>query len=248
MNTKVIILVVGMSIVTFLLSVIFSINMVSIQPKNLADVITKDPMAFMDAVQIAARKAKDLSSAEQLEQEFKNPAQIATQGRVTFGNKEASISIVEFSDFQCPYCAKANKRMKALIQNYDGKVNLVYKHFPLSFHPLAKPAAEYFEAIALTSHKKAREFHDLIFENFSDYARLKNPKEIKRKLNALVRQVGLEVSDINKNLKAANKIVEADLQEAEKLGVSGTPSFYVNGINARSVGPEAIIDRLLKEM
>ena len=248
MDKKIIMLVVGSSIVTFILSVVFSINMVSIKPKNLASVIVKDPVVFMDAVRKAATNHERLSAEQKLEEQFKKPAVIKTKGRVMFGDKKAPITIVEFSDFQCPYCAKASERMKELVKKYDGKVNVVYKHFPLSFHPFAKPASEYFEAIALVNHNKAREFHDQIFDNFSKYERLKSPTDITNKLNALVKKIGLNISDVNKNLSSGKKIVEADLKEAQTLGVNGTPSFFVNGINARSVGPEMIIERLLKNM
>ena len=248
MNSKVIMLVVGVSIVTFILSVVFSINMVLIKPKNLADVIKKDPATFMNAVQIAAKNYQKLSAEQKLEEGFKNPATIKTKGRVTFGNKQAPITVVEFSDFQCPYCAKASTNMKNLIKQHKGKVRVVYKHFPLSFHPFARPAAEHFEAIALISHKKAEAFHDSIFDNFSNYGRIKSKKEITKKLNALVKKLNLNPADVNKNLKDAKKIVDKDLKEAEVLGVGGTPSFYVNGINAKDVGPNAIIERLLKDL
>ncbi len=248
MNPKIITLIVGASVVTFLLSVIFSINMVSIKPKNLADVIKKDPATFMDAVQTAARNFQKISAEQKLEAQFKNPHTIKTKGRVTFGNGKAPITVVEFSDFQCPYCAKASTRMKDLIKKHDGKVNVVYKHFPLSFHPFAKPAAEYFEAIALINHKKARDFHDFIFDNFSNYGKVKDSKEITKKLNNLVKKLNLNISDVNKNLKKAKKIVESDLKEAEILGVGGTPSFFVNGIDAKNFGPDVIIQRILKNL
>ncbi len=248
MNPKVILLVVVASIVTFILSVVFSINMVFIKPKNLANVIKDDPATFMEAVQTAAKDYSRFSAEKKLEEQFKNPATIKTKGRVTFGNKKAPITIVEFSDFQCPYCAKASQRMKVLIKKYDGKVKVVYKNFPLSFHPFAKPAAEYFEAIALISHKKAKEFHDAIFDNFSKYERVKGQKEITRKLNDLVKKLGLNISDVNKNLKEAKSIVKADIKEAGVLGVSGTPSFYVNGVDAKNVGPEVIIEKFLKDL
>ena len=152
----------------------------------------------------------------------------------------------EYSDFQCPYCARAGTAMKGLIKKYDGKVNLVYKHFPLSFHPFAKPAAEYFEAIALIEHSEARKFHDAIFDNFSDYQSLKDEKQIARSLKALVRKMGLSMEKVKSNMKKAEEMVQKDMAEAKRLKIGGTPSFFINGINPKN-NFDMVIGRLLKE-
>ena len=131
--------------------------------------------AFQDALnnfRDEAGKRAEEEEEKRIEKEFKNPKKIETANRVTFGKNQAPVTIVEFSDFQCPYCARASTQMKALIDRYEGKVNVVYKHFPLSFHPFAKPAAIYFEAVAMESHALARKFHDQIFDNFEEYARI----------------------------------------------------------------------------
>ena len=228
-NIQIILLVAGVGLVTFILSVVFSMNMVSIQPKKLAEVVKKDPVTFMEAFKEAAESYQKESAKKALEDQFKNPAKIPTEGRVAFGEASAPITIVEYSDFQCPYCAKAAKSMRDLKDKYKGKVKVVYKHFPLSFHPFAKPAAEYFEAVALVDQAKARQFHDTIFDNFSDYAKLNEEKEITQSLKALVKKMGLNQTDIEKNMEKAKKVVEEDMKEGRKLDVRGTPSFFVNG-------------------
>ena len=251
-NSQIIALVIGSCFVTFIASVLFSMNMVTITPKQLANVIEKDTEVFFEAVKNSFKDAekrqvekKRESAQKAMEEQFKNPLEIKTKGRVTFGDSKAPVTIVEFSDFQCPYCSKAAENMSALRKKYDGKVSLVYKHFPLSFHPFAKPAAEYFEAVALISHDKAREFHDEIFYNFDDYARLNNEKEINTGIKNILKKIGLNMSKVEANLKKAKKVVQADMDEASKLGVGGTPSFFVNGIDAKGVNIEMIIDRIL---
>ena len=253
-NSQIIALVIGSCLVTFIASVLFSMGMATITPKQLASVIKKEPETFFKALEETHKQAqkikaeKDRESAKQaLEEQFKNPLKIETEGRVTFGNATAPITVVEFSDFQCPYCARAAKRMEALREKYEGKVKVVYKNFPLSFHAFAKPAAEYFEAVALISHDKAREFHDEIFYNFEDYARLNSETDINKAIQKIIKKIGLKKKEVEENLKTAKKTVQADLEEAKRLEVGGTPSFFVNGIDAKGFPMEMIIDRLLKE-
>ena len=245
---KIIALVAGASLFTFILSVFFSINMVFMKPENLAEVIKKDPYTFIEALKVASQDYQGIKKKKVLEERRKNPLKIETEGRVTFGDAKAPVTIVEFADFQCFYCSQASGRMKSLIKKYDGKVKVVYKHFPLIRHPFAKPAAGYFEAIAMMDQEKAKKFHDLIFENFEIYARLKSEGEIERKLKSLVKKTGVELKKVKDNLEEAEKVVQADLKEGERIGVGGTPSFFVNGVSARDVGVEALVEDALKEL
>ncbi len=245
-NIQIVALVLGTGLVTFILSVVFSINMVSISPKNLAKVIKEDPETFIEAIKSAGEEHRKQSEEKAMEDQFKNPKDIPTKGRVVFGDPSAEVTIVEYSDFQCPYCQRAAHSMKALITKYEGKVKLVYKHFPLSFHPFAQPAAEYFEAIALISHDKARQFHDSIFEDFSDYAKLQEEKEIKKSLKELVKKVGADMKTVQDNMEKAQKLVAEDMEEAKKFNVRGTPSFFVNGVNARG-RIEMVVEKFLEK-
>ena len=253
-NNQIIAIVIGSCLLTFICSVIFAMNMVTITPKQLAKVIKKDPAAFFKALeethkeaQAIRAKEKQEEAKEKMEEQFKNPLKIETKGRVAFGEESAPIVIVEYSSFQCMYCARAAESMAALRKKYDGKVKLVYKHFPLSFQKFSKPAAEYFEAVAMISHDKARDFHDEIFYNFEKYARLNSPEDINKAIKNIVKNIGLGMKTVEENLEKAKKVVKADIEEATKLGVGGTPSFFINGIDAKGGGVEMIIDRLLEE-
>ena len=254
-NSQIIALVIGSCAVTFIASVLFAMNLVTIQPKQLAKVIKKDPETFFKALEETHKEAQKIRAKQEqekakkaLEEQFKNPLKIETEGRVTFGNEEAPITIVEFSDFQCPYCSKAAQSMSALREKYEGKVKLVYKNFPLRGHPFAKPAAEYFEAVALISHDKARKFHDEIFYNFDNYARLSGETEINKAIKYIIKKIGLSMEKVEGNFEEAKKTVQADKDEALKLNVGGTPSFFINGIDAKGGSFEMIIDRLLEEI
>lgn len=245
MNKIQIIIVAGACVVTFLLSVIFAMGMATITPNNLAKVIKEDPATFMNAIKEAAESHQKQAAEKALEEQFKNPAKIQTKGRVTFGDNSAPVTVVEFSDFQCPYCQRAALSMRQIKKKYDGKVKMVYKHMPLSFHAFAEPAAEYFEAVALISHEKARQFHDSIFDNFSDYAKLQKKSEINSKLKALVKKIGLDLNAVKDNMAKAKVVVAKDMAEAKRLNVRGTPTFFVNGVKTRDL--EMVIEKFLEE-
>ena len=244
MNKKIVIFVVLSCVVTFFLSVIFSINMVSISPKNLVKVIEKEPLTFFEGLETASMKAKDMKTKQDLKEKFENPVEIDTKGRVSFGDPKAPITVVEYSDFQCPYCQKAAFSLKALIKKYDGKVKVVYKHFPLSFHPFARPAANYYEAVALISEEKAREFHDFIFDNFQDYGGLQDKAKIEAELKKILTKIKVDPLAVEKNMAKGKAQVDADLKEAEGFKVNSTPSFFVNGIETRQL--TVVIDEILK--
>lgn len=247
-NKKIITLAVGVALATFFLSIFFSINMVSVTPKNLAKVMKQDPVLFMETLQGIAKDAQQMRAQKTLASQMKNPVKIATEGRVIFGNQDAPITIAEYSDFQCPYCARANTSMKNIIKKYDGKVRVILKHFPLSFHAFAKPAAVHFEAVAMIDHGKAKKFHDYIFDNFTEYARLKEAPAIQASLNKTLKKLGISKSAVKANLKKATMIVEADMKEGEKNGVNGTPNFFVNGVSAKDVGTEVLVEKFLKNL
>nr|BFD58557.1 hypothetical protein CKG001_06640 [Bdellovibrio sp. CKG001]BFD61985.1 hypothetical protein BdHM001_06660 [Bdellovibrio sp. HM001]BFD65824.1 hypothetical protein HAGR004_08460 [Bdellovibrio sp. HAGR004] len=218
--------------------------------------IEKDPEQFIEVVNKAAqnaqRKAQEKAVAEEgkkRDDEFKNPLKPAIEeGRVIFGPKDAKITIIEYSDFECPYCAKGHATVDEVMKAYPKDVRVVYKHLPLDFHPMAMPAAEYFEAIALQDHAKAEKFYNLVFENQGD---LRTKKE--GALKDFAKKVGADLKKVEKDLKSevVQKRIEADMEEARKFNFSGTPGFLINGVSLRGAYPFAdfkeIIDRHLKE-
>lgn len=218
--------------------------------------IEKDPEQFIEVVNKAAqnaqRKAQEKAVAEEgkkRDDEFKNPLKPAIEeGRVIFGPKDAKVTIIEYSDFECPYCAKGHATVDEVMKAYPKDVRVVYKHLPLDFHPMAMPAAEYFEAISLQDHAKAEKFYNLVFENQGD---LRTKKE--GALKDFAKKVGADLKKVEKDLKSevVQKRIEADMEEARKFNFSGTPGFLINGVSLRGAYPFAdfkeIIDRHLKE-
>jgi protein-disulfide isomerase len=155
------------------------------------------------------------------ERERARRVSLRTDGAPTRGPAGAPVTIVEFGDFHCSYCERAQQTLARVQERYGDQVTLVFKHLPLRQHPDA-PAAH---AAAEAAHRQGRfwEMHDLLFAD---------PRDLDReKLSGFARQLGLDVERFERDSASASvrERVEADLREAQQLGINGTPTFYVNG-------------------
>jgi protein-disulfide isomerase len=218
--------------------------------------IEKDPKGFFETVKKAqetyAKQAQqDMVQDEQKKRddEFNNPLQPQIEeGRVVFGPKNAKITIVEYSDFECPYCSRGYQTVKQVLKSYPKDVRIVFKHLPLDFHPKALPAAKYFEGIALQDHGKAEKFHDAIFQNQD---RLKKDGEAFMKSTA--KNLGVDMKKLETDMGSETVMtrINADVEEAKKFQISGTPGFIINGVSLRGAYPyeefKQIIDRHLQK-
>jgi protein-disulfide isomerase len=137
------------------------------------------------------------------------------------GSPAAKVTIVEFSDFQCPYCARARPTIERIEKNYHDRVRIVYRDFPLPIHPQAAKAAE--AASCARDQGKFWEMHDRIFEN---QGRLE-VADLKR----YAAELGLEARVFDQCLDSGAKAEgwKRDVEEATAYGVSGTPAFFING-------------------
>lgn len=216
--------------------------------------IEKYPDQFIEVVNKAAqeaqKKAQDKSIAEESkkrDEEFANPLKPEVQeNRVIFGKKDAKVTIIEYSDFECPYCSKGYQTIKQVRAEYPNDVRVVFKHLPLDFHPQAMPSAKYFEAIARQSPEKAEQFHDAIFEN---QGKLRSDGE--NFLKDTAKKLGVDMKKLSTDLKDESLMarINADMEEAKKFNFSGTPGFLINGVSLRGAYPfpefKTIIDRHL---
>jgi protein-disulfide isomerase len=137
------------------------------------------------------------------------------------GPADAKITIVEFSDFECPFCSKAEESVTEVEQKFAGKVRVVYRHFPLSFHSHAQKAAE--AAACAEEQGKFWEMHKQLFAN----QRSLEVADLKSHAAA----VGLDAAKFAECLdgsKTKDK-VEADAKAGAEAGVNGTPAFFING-------------------
>lgn len=139
----------------------------------------------------------------------------------TFGPDGATVEVVEFSDFECPYCAQAATAVSEVKKKYGDRVKFAFRHFPLSFHPNARPAAEY--AHCANEQDKFWAMHDEIFANQKALGT--------ESLRAAAQTAGLDIGELDQCLASdrPGKAIEEDMKKASEVGVQGTPSFYING-------------------
>ena len=137
------------------------------------------------------------------------------------GAKQAKVTIVEFSDFQCPFCARVEPTLKRILDTYKGEVKLVWRNEPLPFHPNALPAAK----AALAAHKQGKfwQMHELMFQHQQELSDAKYEEWAK--------QIGLDVPRWRKDKDSAQiaSAIEGDSRTANQVGADGTPAFFING-------------------
>ncbi len=147
----------------------------------------------------------------------------AVGGSPTLGAAEAQVTIVQFSEFECRFCARVQPALKRLASRYPADVRLVWKHLPLADHPRARPAA----GVVVEAHKRLGNngfwsLHDALFaaqDDLSDAALLR-----------LGEEAGLTSGGLQLALGGAHRaVIDADVREADRVGARGTPTFYING-------------------
>lgn len=160
------------------------------------------------------------------------------------GSKDAPVTIVEFVDFQCPFCARFHPPVTEVLKAYPDRVNYILKNFPLSFHPQAKPAAK--AAFAAGEQGKYWEMADTLLENGKALS--------EGKYEEFAGKLGLDVKkfmDDYKNKDAQwEEYIRKDMTLASQVDVRGTPTFYINGrkTNARDFDSfKSEIDRILNK-
>jgi len=162
------------------------------------------------------------------------------------GGKDAKVTIVEYSDFQCPFCSKGYMTVeKEVLPAYGDKVKFYYKHFPLSFHPFAEPAAIAYECIKQQDPTAAWLVYQGFFENQKDV----NPTNVKEKAIAFIADKKIDKAkfdDCFDNKKSLPKI-KADMAEATSLGIAGTPGFVINGRQIKGAQPAAAFKAIIDD-
>jgi protein-disulfide isomerase len=169
-----------------------------------------------------------------IEVEAKGPAR---------GPANAPVTIVEFSDFQCPYCGREYPVIERLMKEYDGKVRLVFRHYPLDFHNFAAKAAE--AGACAQDQGKFWELHDKMFTNQAKLA--------VEDLKGYAKALGMDAVKFDKCLDSGEKkaLVDEDLKAGAAAGVSGTPAFFINGLFVNGAQPyeqmKQTVDRELSQ-
>jgi len=197
--------------------------------------IVAGALLVRSSVQEVGQRVADLESALSAEQPAAPTARaerprrpdpsrrysVDTSGAPALGEASAKVSVVEFSDFQCPFCNRVLPTLQQIQQEYGDDVRIVFKHLPLGIHPKAPGAHRAAEA----AHRQGKfwEMHDRIFAN----QRNLSPEQYR----AYAEEIGLDLAQFEKDLAdpATERRVQSDLAEASRLGVTGTPGFFING-------------------
>jgi protein-disulfide isomerase len=231
---------------------------VGAQPFDNFKKIIDEELARADKLLAAGTKADDLyakliedglkSNGSAPQAQAQAPSEPAVQN-IEVGNapargpKNAPVTIVAYSDFECPFCSRAVPTLKQIEEEYKGKVRVAFKHQPLPFHQNAKPAA----MAAMAAHEQGKfwEYHDKLFANQRAMDRAS--------LEKYAQELGLDVGKFKAALDG-NKFdaqITADMNEATRMGVSGTPTFFINGrmlVGAQPVDAfKRVIDEELKK-
>ena len=146
---------------------------------------------------------------------------VTVEPAMTKGAATAKVTIIEFSDFQCPFCKRVQPSLTQLMKEYDGRVRLVFKDMPLEFHELARPAHEASRCAAEAG--KFWSYHDRLFEE--------QPAFERADLVRYAVDLGIDRASFVRCLDERRfaAAVEADLSQARSLAINGTPTFLING-------------------
>ncbi|RMD87433.1 MAG: disulfide bond formation protein DsbA [Candidatus Dadabacteria bacterium] len=208
------------------------------------EVVGKATQAYFRSLQEKARKEQEEKRKAELEAQFKNPVKIDIGKAPVKGPADAKITIIEFSDFQCPFCKRGTGTLKKVMESYPKDVKIAFKNLPLPFHKNALGAAK--AALAAGKQGKFWEMHDELFANQQSLGMDFYVKTAKK--------LGLDVEKFKKDMEDPEiaKQIEEDKQLANKLGIRGTPGFFVNGVAIKGAYPfkhfKMIIDRWLKKL
>ena len=165
--------------------------------------------------------------------------QIALGKAPVKGPANAPVTIVAWSDFECPFCSRVVPTLKALEEEYKGKIKVAFKHQPLPFHPNAKPAA----AAAMAAHEQGKfwEMHDKLFANQRALDRAS--------LEKYAQELNLDMGKFKAALDSGkyNEMIEADSAEGSRVGANGTPTFFINGRTLVGAQPIEAFKRVIDE-
>ena len=193
----------------------------------------------LGSLQVAAAPAPARAPSRPSRPDPSRRYSVNTKGSPVKGNPDAKLAVVEFSDFQCPFCSRVTPTLKQIQAEYGDKVRIVFKHLPLSIHSKA-PAAH---AAAEAAHRQGKfwEMHDLIFANqrtMSEEAYIEYAGTL-----------GLDVDRFKEDAASAEvkKRISDDMAEATRLGVTGTPGFFVNGRFISGAQPFSTFKGLIDE-
>jgi protein-disulfide isomerase len=225
-------------------------NALRTNPDVLIDAIKANRKAIFEIInqtgveeQARMRKQAEEATRKAYEETFNNPLKPAIDDKTRIrGAIDAKYTLVEYADFQCPYCGAGYQTVEELRKKHAGNLRFIFKHLPLPFHPQAMPAAQWLEAVAIQSPEKAWKFHDILFANQD-----KLGVDFFRKA---ANDAGVDVKKCERDAEseAVKNRIAADMDEAKKFGFDGTPGFLLNGVPVKGAYPLAYFEDVIKKI
>jgi protein-disulfide isomerase len=212
-------------------------------PSLVMDVLRENKLLLLDIVQQALADQDQLAREEQWRSELKNPFKPVIEGdRPVLGNVIAPITVVEYSDFFCPYCDRGSRTVNALLKRHPDEIKIVFKHFPL--HEGADYLAALFEAVAMQNEAAAWKYKD---EVFAAQKAVQQEGPEGKTLAAILNGLGIDVAQARADAKSAavKSRIEADMEEAREFGFRGTPMYVVGGVAVRGAAPLSEFEQVL---
>lgn len=242
----------------------FDLGTVVINGRNaMRFLVTKDDtqlyLLAADPVDVSLTKSEVAAEFDRLEREALAEARqrhqqlmVLAKGKPSLGNSSAPVTIVEFSDFECPYCARVVPTVKQLLEKYPDDVRIVFMHLPLAMHPWAEPAAVAATCAARQSNDAFWSLHDFYFEN---QASIETDNIIDMSKSHL-EEAGVDITSWaecasnteSTAYKEALSAVRSSMETAKKYGATGTPAFFVNGRFLSGAQPLSAFEEIIEEI
>ncbi len=211
--------------------------------------IQEHPEALVDSIRQHQQKMRQAKDEEEFDASLKHRVSIEIGSSPVTGPDSAPITIIEFSDFQCPFCARSMAEIETVMKKYKGKIRLVFKNLPLGFHPKARVAA--YSAMSAGEQGAFWKMKKILLANQHEWAKGNAEKEFEK----YAKELGLNVPRFLKDKKTKageyEKQIKRDEALAKKLSITGTPTFIINGVMVRGARPAEyfgrVIDKLLSE-
>jgi len=221
-------------------------------PSIVLESIKANPAKYLMTFQEAAKNAqKDMAEMrakqeqKELEKTYDNPLKpVIRDDELIRGPKSAPLTLVEYSDFECPFCKRGYTTVMDLMKKYGNNIRFVYKHLPLSFHKQARIASQYYEALRIQKDDLAFKFHDEVYKN---QGKLKQGEKF---LSKLAKDLGADMAKLKKDVssKAVLDRIEQDEKEAASFGMQGTPGFVLNGVPVKGAYPTSHFEGIVEEL
>ncbi|MDO5483839.1 MAG: thioredoxin domain-containing protein [Desulfovibrionaceae bacterium] len=203
-------------------------------PEIVLDVLRRHSESVLDIAQQGSNLRRKRNLEAQWRQDMKTPKKVALEERPVLGDARAKVRIVAFSDFTCHFCRQASQVLDGLIAQYGKDVCLVFKHLPMDEKGISAQASRYFIAIAMQDEAKAWKFYRTMFEQRDALV-----AEGEDFLKKTATDLDVDMKRLNRDIrsKKVTTILTEDAQDAQRLGVEGTPHFLVNDLVLRGALP-----------